>query len=173
MKKRGIALLLVLAIGVAFAAANVSARGYCGGPGGGYGARGWNINPADDPVYQKFMEESADLRKSLAVDRAELNALMAGENPDPAKAGELAGKIAENQIKLREMANASGFGPRGGGGYAGCNGPGAGYGACTGPGAARGGYSACAGGPGCGYGPAATGCPGPGGGFGGGNAPCH
>ena len=83
MKKIGVALTLVLALSISMAAVNIFARG-------------WNSNPVDDPAFSKFLEETADVRKEIAVDRAELNALMAGENPDPQRVRDLTANITDN-----------------------------------------------------------------------------
>lgn len=167
MKKNVIALALVFTVSLAFAAANVNARG-CGGSGGGYGSRGWNADPASDPVFAKFLTDTAEIRKSIAVDRAELDALMAGKEPDANRARELTASIVDNQEKLAEMARANDFAVPGS--AVGSGGPGAarGYGGCSGgsntfggPGAA--GNSPCGG----------CGGPGAGTGFGSGNPSCH
>lgn len=135
MKKSVIALAMVLGLGAGTAAV-VSAHGWNGdGPGygmmngggygmmrGGYGMRGYNgradVNDAD---YQKFAEQTAGLRKSIAVDRAELNALMAGDNPDAKRVRELTANIVDNQEKMGEIARTNDVG--GGTGFP-CNGPG-------------------------------------------------
>jgi len=141
MKKSVIALAMVLGLGAGTAAV-VSAHGWNdGGPGygmmnggygmmrggygmrnGGYGMRGNYARPdGDDANYQKFIEQTADLRKSIAVDRAELNALMAGDNPDPKRVRELTGNIVDNQEKLAEIARSTDVDE--GAGFP-CNGPG-------------------------------------------------
>lgn len=89
---------------------------------GGYGMRGFNgRTDADDANYNKFLDQTTDLRKSIAVDRAELNALMAGDNPDPKRVRELSANIVDNQEKIAEMARSANV--DGGAGYF-CNGPG-------------------------------------------------
>lgn len=136
--KKNFAVLFFVAIGLIIATANVQAR--------------WNDDPANDPVYQQFLQDTADIRKDIAMDRAELNALLAGENPDAVKARELSARIADNQQKLAELASANGFGP---GNRGGCGGPrvarGSCGGGCAGPVgnvAGPGGYGTC-GTPGC------------------------
>jgi hypothetical protein len=123
MKKSIIVLTVVLTMGLGLSSAYAW---YCGGPGAG--PRGWNQGAE---AYKKFLEETAQIRKSLAVDRAELNAVMAGPNPDPKKVAELTGRIVDNQEALAEIAGAAninaGFGC-GFGRNAACPGPGFGYG---------------------------------------------
>lgn len=105
------------------AASAFAVGGY--GPGGGYGmgCRGGgysaNVNDAD---HKKFLDETAVLRKTIAVDRAELDALMAGKEPDAKRVRELTASIVDNQEKVAEMARAANIEGPGCGG-AGCNGP--------------------------------------------------
>ena len=151
MKKSIVTLTLVLTMGIGFSAVSAFAW-YCNGPGSGYGMRGYNSAPVDDETYNKFMQETAELRKSLAVDRAELNAVMAGDNPDPKKVAELTGRIVDSQEALAAKAREAkidvgpgcgiagrGYGPRGN-----CDGPGSGprgqRGNCPGPGFGPRGY---------------------------------
>ena len=142
MKKGMIALALVTIIGFGFATVNAFAWN-CGGPGSGYGARGWNGNyltNVNSEDFKKFLDETAQIRKSIAIDRAELNALMAGQNPDPEKVRELTARLIDNEEALNELArsaNVNGSFGRGFGMYGNCGGPGSGgvggYGNCGGP----------------------------------------
>lgn len=129
MKKSIVALAMVLSLGVGLSA--VSAHAWYGGGPGGFGpvaASGANV---DEAAYKKFLEDTAEIRRSLAVDRAEMHALMAGANPDPAKVRELAGRMTDNQEKLAGIAQAAninvppgfGFGPN-----SNCRGYGRGFG---------------------------------------------
>jgi zinc resistance-associated protein len=140
MKKSIIAVAMVVAVGLGFSAISAFAWN-CGGPGGCYG-RGYGKTGAaveyNEADYQKFMEQTADVRKSIVGDRAELNALMAGENPDPKRVRELTESMVTSQEKLAEMARAAnidapiarGFGPGNcAGAGRGCN-----EGNCAGPG---------------------------------------
>jgi hypothetical protein len=142
MKKSIVALTLLVTMGLGFTAVSAYAW-YCGGPGGGY-SRGWSgagEAPVDAAAYQKFLDETAQLRKSLAVDRAELNAVMAGPEPDPKKVAELTGRIVDNQEALAGIARSANIDA----------GPGCGFGP----------NPNCAGIGGRGYGPRGD-CPGPG-----------
>jgi hypothetical protein len=74
------------------------------GPGMMYGAGANNVES------QKFLTETKDTRVQIAADRAELNALMAGPNPDSKRVRELSESIAANQITLQEKSQAYGWG---------------------------------------------------------------
>ena len=116
MKTIGIVLTLLMAVSVSLVAVNVFA--------------GWNSDPASDPAFTKFLEDTAEIRKEIAIDRAELDAIMAGENPDPARARELSTSIADNQEKLAEFARENGIGAPGVGAGGGCGNRGGARGSC-------------------------------------------
>ena len=116
MKKISIVLTLILAVSVSLVAVN--------------GFAGWNSNPASDPAFTKFLEDTAEIRKEIAIDRAELDAIMAGENPDPARVRELSTIIAENQETLSEIARANDIGAPGVGAGGGCGNRGGARGSC-------------------------------------------
>ncbi|MHB8789581.1 MAG: Spy/CpxP family protein refolding chaperone [Desulfobulbaceae bacterium] len=142
---KGITTLIgVAVIGLMLSAVSAFAVGY--GPGGCGGMRGGgysdnaNVSDAD---YKKFIDETSALRKSIAVDRAELDALMAGKEPDAKRVRELTATIVDNQEKVAEIARAANISGPGAGGF-GCNGPqgfgggfrgghGSGYGPGNGP----------------------------------------
>lgn len=143
----------VAIIGLVLSAVSAFAVGY-GPGGGGCGMRGMmgggysanaNVSDAD---YQKFLDETSALRKSIAVDRAELDALMAGKEPDAKRVRDLTATIVDNQEKVAEIARKANISGPGTGGF-GCDGP-------------RG-FGGCRGGNGPGYGP----------GCGPGNGPCR
>jgi hypothetical protein len=145
---KGIKTLIgVAVIGLMLSAVSAFAVGY--GPGGGCGGmRGWGGGSSDsanvsDADYKKFIDETSVLRKSIAVDRAELDALMAGKEPDAKRVRELTATIVDNQEKVAEIARAANISGPGAGGF-GCNGPqgfgggfrgghGSGYGPGNGP----------------------------------------
>ena len=121
--------LSVVVITFAIAAGSAYAVGY-GPGGGGCGMRGWGGGPAvnvSDADSKKFMDETAPLRKSMAMDRAELDALMAGREPDAKRVRELTASIVDNQEKVAQVARAANIkGPGAGGlcgnGQMGCGG---------------------------------------------------
>jgi len=152
MKK--LTLLSTIATGLLLVGLLVSQAMARGGDGTGPGTgRGQGMGRGDtgcpyyggassNPETQKFLDATLDLRKSLIADQAELNAVMAAQNPDPKKARELAQKITDSQLsiqaKAREMkiqtagCSGSGMGGNAGGcpryaagGNAGCSGNGA------------------------------------------------
>lgn len=103
MKKSILALTMVVSLGLSLSAVSAYAW-YGGGPGGGYGPRGgYGVN-VDEAAYKKFMDETAQIRKALTVDRAEMQALMAGTDPDPAKVREVAERMTDNREKLAGFA---------------------------------------------------------------------
>jgi Spy/CpxP family protein refolding chaperone len=127
MKKTIIAIAMVLAAGMAFTTTNALAR--VNGPGHGMHGRqmmgggqmmGGYYQQGNNTAYQQFLDQTRDLRTSLRADRAELQAIMAGTNPDPAKVRTLVESIAKKEIKLSDQAKANNvsfgrMGPRGGG----------------------------------------------------------
>nr|WP_320190255.1 periplasmic heavy metal sensor [uncultured Desulfobacter sp.] len=98
--------------------------GYGSGAGnGGYGKRLNNQPAVNQKDLDAFYKDTQALRTSLCADRAELNAVMAGPNPDPQKARALSENISKTQNMLRAKAQQHNIsGPMGGRGY----GPGAG-----------------------------------------------
>jgi len=103
MKKIITAIAATLIVG--FFAASAYAWGCGNGYGGGMrGNRHYNQSGNNSGDYQTFMTETQALRSSIAADRAELNALMAGTNPDPQKARILSETISKSENKLRAKA---------------------------------------------------------------------
>ena len=72
---------------------------------GGMYSNGMYSNGYNETGYsQSFYNDTASLRSSMAADRAELNALMLGANPDPARARVLSEKISKAADELRLKA---------------------------------------------------------------------
>ncbi len=63
----------------------------------------------DPALYQKFMDETQALRDQIILDRAELDAVMAGTNPDPAKARAITQKIVDARNQMRVKAKELGL----------------------------------------------------------------
>ncbi|WP_180137690.1 Spy/CpxP family protein refolding chaperone [Desulfoluna butyratoxydans] len=104
MKKVITAVAATLLIG--FFAASAYAWG-CGGHGYGGGMHGngyYNQSGDTNGAYTSFMNDTQTLRSSISANRAELNALMAGTNPDPKKARALSEKISQSESELRAKA---------------------------------------------------------------------
>ena len=110
MKAKIFAALAATTLIIGFSAMNASAWGWGNGghhtmnPGMMYGS---GVNDAES---QKYFTETKDIRVEIAADRAELNALMAGQNPDSKRVRELSESIAENQFTLQEKSQAYGRG---------------------------------------------------------------
>jgi zinc resistance-associated protein len=134
MKRIAITLALVAGIGIFAAGTGFAWRGgggygpgSCPGWGGGYAAQ------TDNTKYQKFLDETAPIRKELAADRAELNALMSTANPDPARVRALTEEIVDARTELQSKARehniaGRGYGPGRDGGRGWGHGPGYGRG---------------------------------------------
>lgn len=111
MKTKVIAAIAATALIVGFSAMNASAWGW--GNGGHHNMMGPEMMygaGVNDAESQKFLTETKDIRVQIAADRAELNALMAGQNPDSKRVRELSESIAANQITLQEKSQAYGRG---------------------------------------------------------------
>lgn len=61
-------------------------------------------NSTDSTNQQEFYDKTSTLRASLAADRAELNVLMIGDNPDVKRIRELSESISKSQDELRRLA---------------------------------------------------------------------
>jgi zinc resistance-associated protein len=142
MKKSKVALALLLALALSLGLAAASWAGPMGmGHGMGIGMGAANLTPDQAgklfDLRQKFMDDTAGLRKQMAVKRAELAPLWRAEDPDQkaieAKQKEIndlrgqlqqkmvafkleARKIAPNADFGRGMGMMGGMGMRGGGG---------------------------------------------------------
>lgn len=136
-KKIFLAVVLVSAIGIAgLQAANAGPWGggphMWGGPScdGDCGQYGYNRSlQIDDKARDAFLTETVELRKALAVKKAEKRALMLNDNPDPKKVADITGEIFELREKLQAKAQERGIDQPGygrGPGSCGCDGPGSG-----------------------------------------------
>ena len=84
--------------GIIALAAIISSNAFAENPG-----TGKSTNPTNQ---QALYDKPATLRTSLAADRAELDALMAGNNPDPKRARALAENISKSENELsRQLGN--------------------------------------------------------------------
>ncbi len=110
MKVKIFAAVAATAAIVGFSAMNASAWG------GGYGNQHMmgsgmmHSNNVSDADRQKFLTETKDIRVQMAADSAELDALMASQNPDSKRVRELSESIATNQITLQEKSQSYGSG---------------------------------------------------------------
>ena len=108
MKKLLIAVVTVAALGFAVSQGLACWRGNWDGPGVDH-QRG--ITPGTNPGsdYQAYLDDTKGLRKELAAKQVELEALMAGPNPDPKRAGALSREIADLREQLNAKARARGY----------------------------------------------------------------
>ncbi|MDJ0622162.1 MAG: periplasmic heavy metal sensor [Desulfocapsaceae bacterium] len=118
---------LVIIVGVV-ALQQASARGWGGGPGGGYdcpwsGQPYYQMNEADRTKMQEFRDNTVDLRRQIAMKRAEKMALMRHQNPDPASIAKVEGELFDLRTEMQNKARETGVpvmgGFRGKGGYPG------------------------------------------------------
>ncbi|QGY41444.1 zinc resistance protein [Pseudodesulfovibrio cashew] len=105
MKKTFMTLALVAAI--ALVSVNAMAWGMHGYQGNGYGMH--QTTQVDTKAYQEFLDSTADLRAAISADRAEVAALMAGQNPDAKQVRTLTERINKNIATLDEKAEALGL----------------------------------------------------------------
>ncbi len=133
MYKR-IMMILAVIMSAGFIAGSVWACPWYGNWGGNWDSWGWGSDSgyydSQDNSFQSFINDSASIREELAARHGEYNALMAQQNPDPKRAGELQADIARlnNQIQQKAQkynvssrgANHSGSPNHGHCGYRGC-----------------------------------------------------
>lgn len=149
MKKQIIALALIS--GLAFT--SVASAGNWGKGNRGYGQNNacpqmapvaqQQIDPATMEKIDKFMDDTLAIRKDLTMKRAEVNAMMLGDNPDPKAVALLTGQIFDLRTSIKDKAEAAGvsqfvgpkgngmFGGNGKGGSRGARGMGMGRGFCA------------------------------------------
>ncbi|MEN8190782.1 MAG: periplasmic heavy metal sensor [Thermodesulfobacteriota bacterium] len=81
------------------------------GPGNWQGCGNNVISKLSEEDRQKvntFLLDTKEMRKMMVMKRAEKMALMRTDNPDPAKASQLAGEMFDLRNGLREKARAAG-----------------------------------------------------------------
>jgi len=123
MKKTITAVTAIFIVGFFAVSAYAWGCGYGSGTGMRGHGKGVNNQSAVNPAVNQedldaFFKETQALRTSLLADRAELNALMAGTNPDPQKARALSENISKTRSELRAKAQQHNIsGPMGGLGY--------------------------------------------------------
>ena len=107
MRSKIITAVVASAIIVGFTAMNAATWGW-GQRGMGHGMM--NGGGYNNGVSQQFLDETKDLQTRLAADQVELNAIMAGTNPDSKRVRELSENIATAQIDLENKYRTSGYG---------------------------------------------------------------
>ena len=137
--------LLIMAMAMALAVNGIQQVGAWGGPGGRGPGNCWQNSGAvpeqmdeeTQKIYTEFKNETKELRREMAVARAQMRALMQGSSPDQKEVGDVAARLFDLRANLMAMAEKSGMkgaavysfsqGPGGD-----CNGPGS-RGGCRGP----------------------------------------
>ena len=66
------------------------------------------VDPAIQQKIDAFVAETAELRKEMAMKRAEQRALMSAETPDPAAVSKVAGELFDLRNILRQKADEAG-----------------------------------------------------------------
>ena len=132
MKKVVVVVGLVTLLGFAVMQ-QASARGWGSGQGGGYNCPnyGMNYQQLDEATQAKvdaFRAETAELRKQIAMKRAEKQALMASRSPDPQAVASVEGELFDLHTEMQNKAKDAGMPTMGGmRGIQGGRGMGAGY----------------------------------------------
>jgi Spy/CpxP family protein refolding chaperone len=131
MKKQIAAIVLIAGLTIATAASANWGRGgngYGGGRGGCPPMQGQmmqNLDPATQAKVTQFFKDNQALHKQIAMKRAEKQALMSSDKPDPQAAAKVAGEMFDLRTALQAKAEAAGvsqyIGPMGG--RMGCDGP--------------------------------------------------
>jgi hypothetical protein len=68
------------------------------------------MDEATKAKFDVFYQDTQNLRKSIAVKRAQKRALMNSEEPDIRKVGELTGELFDLRVSMRTKAEAAGLG---------------------------------------------------------------
>jgi Spy/CpxP family protein refolding chaperone len=98
---------VIVAAAILVGVSGISASAWSHGPMMGMGNGMMNGSGATVENNQKFLADTKGMRIQIAADQAELNALMAGPNPDSARVRELAESMAENQIAIQDMSGSN------------------------------------------------------------------
>lgn len=148
MKKQIITLSLIIGLTMATAASASWGRGGDRGHGGygGYGdcpqAQGQmmqgpmfqQLDPATQDKVKQFFKDTQPLHKEMAMKRAEKQALMQSDQPDPQAVAKVTGEMFDLRGIIHEKAEAAGVDQYVGPGSMGCGGRGPG---CDGKGFGR------------------------------------
>ena len=120
------ALASVIGLTGLYSALAYPGAGGMGGHGGCGAAMQQKMAGMDDATkakFKTFMQETQELRRSMAVKSAEKSALMAAENPNPAEIGKITGELFDLRSSMHAKAEAAGLADVMGRGP-GCAGPG-------------------------------------------------
>jgi hypothetical protein len=120
MKTRKIAVIVGLAAVIGFAALQqASARGWGGGYGQNYNCPNYQMNyqqldSATQSKIDAFRAGTTELRKQMAMKRAEKQALMANQNPDPQAIARVEGELFDLRTEMQSKAQEAGVPAMGG-----------------------------------------------------------
>lgn len=123
-----LAIVSLLTLGAASAFAWGGGRGTCPGYGGGQGGGmgyGYHMNQQSGPEFEKYLNDTVELRARLAADHVKLRNQMHSANPDTKVIEQLTASITKGRVELAQKAREAGVEP--GNGY-GQRGQGHGYG---------------------------------------------
>lgn len=118
MKKTLVIVGLVAVLGFA-GMQHASARGWGGGYGGdfqcpNYGMNYQQLDEATQAKIDAFRAETTELRKRIAMKRAEKQALMYSENPDPQAVANVVGELFDLRTEMQNKAREAGVPMMGG-----------------------------------------------------------
>ena len=108
MKSKLITAIVAAALITGVSAMSASAWNHGPMMNNGYGMI--NGSGVIDAGSKNILNETKEIRITIAADQAELNALMAGQNPDSTRVRELSENIATNQLALEEKSRGYGYG---------------------------------------------------------------
>lgn len=131
MKKKLAAAVVIATIGLAGLTQAYAGWGNRGG-GGNYGNcpqyQGTQYNQVDPAAQEKFdafFNDTQELRKGIAMKRAEKQAMLRSDNPDPAAMSKITGELFDLRTTMRQKAEEAGVSElRGQMGRPGMRGPG-------------------------------------------------
>ncbi len=115
MKVKKAAVIAALVVGLGTTGLyQAQARGWGGGYGGGcYNVEcGKNYQQLDEAGKEKvdaFRNDTRDLRRKMAMKRAEKQALLSAQNPNPAEVAKVEGELFDLKMELRSKAAEAGL----------------------------------------------------------------
>lgn len=83
-------------------------KGGCPGQGNGYRATA-QMDDATKVKFEAFFKDTQELRKNIAVKRAEKRAMMRNEEPDAKKIGAITGELFDLRASMQAKAEAAGL----------------------------------------------------------------
>ena len=121
MKMKKAAVITLLVAGLGFTGLyQAQARGWGGGYGGncpnfGCGQNYQMLDDASRAKFDAFRTETEDLRRQLAMKRAEKQALLSAQEPNPTDVAKVEGELFDLRTQLQSKATEAGLPAMGGG----------------------------------------------------------